>query len=270
MTKQLISAISKDDVPTFRAFLRSDPKALQALVYGSLPLLIHLVRKGRTEMVKLFLLHGGDVNVKDHNGRTPLHHLAGVRPKNEVTIADLLMSFGADPRIKEHNGATPIELCRYGAFAVAKVLLGGSSEGAPDPRVFSVGGTLLPAPADRVMRELSGDLDRLAEANPYAEKPHVSVDFVAKEFHSGRTWQGARYAGYSKTEMHMNFQALVSPGMTREEAWDYLLEVCAQASAEAADRYQKKGLHFDADGMAKVLAQIWDQRLQPKGKRGKA
>lgn len=267
MTKQLISTISKDDLPTFQAFLRKDREVLQALLYG-LPLLIWLVRKGRTEMVKVFLKSGGDVNVRDHNGRTPLHHLIGVRPKNEIALAKVLMSFGANPRIKEDNGMTPITLCEYGAFDVAKVLLGGSSKEAPDPKVFSIGGTILPGPAFQVMGELSKDLDLLAEANPYAEKPHVSVDFVAKEFHSGRAWQGAKYKGYSKTERHMNFQAIVPDGMPREDAWDYMLEVCAEAAAEAAERYQKKKLRFDAEGMMKVLAQIWNKRLKPKGKRG--
>jgi ankyrin repeat protein len=98
-------------------------------------------------MVRLLLKHGGDANLRDFNGRTALHHLVGVRPKNEVAIAKLLMSFGANPRIRENNGATPMELCSYGAFEVAKICYAGHRRVPRIPRY-----SLLAGPCFRVRR----------------------------------------------------------------------------------------------------------------------
>jgi hypothetical protein len=115
------------------------------------------------------------------------------------------------------------------------------------------------------MRELAEDLKKLSEANPFAEKPHVSVDFVAKVYVSGRAWKGARYTGYSKTEKQMNFQALVPEEMTRNEAWDYVLKTCTQAVEEAAVRYRKRKLHFDAERLIRVLGKIRKKRMASSG-----
>jgi ankyrin repeat protein len=59
---------------------------------------------GNIEAVKQHLAAGTDVNAKDEDGETPLHH-AGTK---EVT--ELLIAKGADVNAKNNNGRTPLDM----------------------------------------------------------------------------------------------------------------------------------------------------------------
>ena len=74
--------------------------------YGPLTFLIHsMTVQGKLDLVQLFVSKGVDVNTRDVNGATPLHHAAEM---GNIDIAKFLISKGADINAKRGGGVTPL------------------------------------------------------------------------------------------------------------------------------------------------------------------
>ena len=67
-------------------------------------LLIHFIESGQLEAVKSLLEQGADVNARDWNDKTPLHHAA--KWEWHVDILECLISRGADVNAKDNDGWT--------------------------------------------------------------------------------------------------------------------------------------------------------------------
>ena len=86
--------------------------------YGTTPL--HwAARKGHTDVAKLLIEHGADVNAKeDYRGETPLHWA------KDANIAQVLIEHGADVKAKSRWDTTPLhEASSMGHTDVAKLLI---------------------------------------------------------------------------------------------------------------------------------------------------
>lgn len=67
-------------------------------------------QKGRTDLARLLLDHGANVNIKGGGIEiTPLHWAAG-----HVEVAKLLITNGADVNAKDKYGATPLHYAARG------------------------------------------------------------------------------------------------------------------------------------------------------------
>ena len=61
----------------------------------------------KREVFDFLLSNGGDLSVKDNDGRTVLHH-ASVR--GDITIIEKCLSYGLDIESKDNDGKTALDL----------------------------------------------------------------------------------------------------------------------------------------------------------------
>jgi ankyrin repeat protein len=63
------------------------------------------VKKGHAEVVPVLLRYGADVNARDNQNQTPLHHASEL---GYVEIAQLLLDHGADTSARNKDDNTPL------------------------------------------------------------------------------------------------------------------------------------------------------------------
>ncbi len=88
--------------------------------------------KSSHPIAALLIEHGADVDAKDYQGSTPLHHAAGVGVQK---VVDLLLKHGADPAALNTYNDTPLHACASGEgvkkaaarTAMAKMLIAAGS-----------------------------------------------------------------------------------------------------------------------------------------------
>jgi Ankyrin repeats (3 copies) len=79
------------------------------------------VRHGDTALIRDLVAHGVDVNERDNEDMTPLHHAAY---QGQLAVIEELLNFGADVNAKDLYGYTPLILAtRSGKAEVVKLLL---------------------------------------------------------------------------------------------------------------------------------------------------
>ncbi len=85
----------------------------------------------KLEILKLLVQAGGDPNVKDSTGNTPLHFAAAdgrAFDRNSPKAATLayLISKGGDASVKNNSGKTPLDLATEANDRIAEEILKGS------------------------------------------------------------------------------------------------------------------------------------------------
>ena len=80
---------------------------------------------GRTDVAKLLLKHGANINSLDANGETPLHRAAFAYSRTSIEVARLLINQGADVNAiaKSHSHKTPLDMtdkAEMRAFIISK------------------------------------------------------------------------------------------------------------------------------------------------------
>ncbi|KAK7063752.1 ANK-REP-region domain-containing protein [Favolaschia claudopus] len=98
---------------------------LEALFAGGMDLHVrdrfyqHNVFEGCRDVtaMRFFLEHGVDPNVRNREGRTPLHYVYSLVDLDRAhQLGDLLLQFGALPDITDKEGITPIDILHRKAF----------------------------------------------------------------------------------------------------------------------------------------------------------
>ncbi len=93
----------------------------QAYKSGYSQELLETVSKGELSKAKDFINKGADVNIKNGDGKTPLHIAV---EKNYEDIVRLLLQKNADLNTKDNNGNTPLHIAvKNGNYFVVKELL---------------------------------------------------------------------------------------------------------------------------------------------------
>jgi len=123
-------ALSKSMTPLSASVIHGHRKVAEILLeHGAkLPegILSQAARSGDSDLVKLFLAHGVDVNQSSYGGRTPL--LWSVDYRNP-TIIKLLLTSGANANAKNIDGKTALhKAAAYGEVETAKVLLAAGAD----------------------------------------------------------------------------------------------------------------------------------------------
>lgn len=99
--------------------------------------LLHIaVMHGSMDVAKFLIDHDIDVDVRNKNNETPLHHAVSIKDVNKATeIVELLLYQNADPLAKDSLGDTPMSKAqRIGKSSIA-LLFAETSDRLPTPSV---------------------------------------------------------------------------------------------------------------------------------------
>lgn len=107
-------AIRHGDVARVKQLLEKNPGAIAAREETTLMTLLHFAAdSGRAEIVELLLELKADINARDAEGSTPLHHAArSKRDRNKYAsgVIDLLVDRGAEVNARDNTGYTALML----------------------------------------------------------------------------------------------------------------------------------------------------------------
>lgn len=117
--EEVFNACAFGDVDAIKSYLRDggDPNIINQF---GLPLITIAVENSRTEIVKLLIEGGANVNIQDEYGQTPLFFAVDtaidvvIRENGEpsLEIIDILLDNGADLRISDFKGRTGITIAK--------------------------------------------------------------------------------------------------------------------------------------------------------------
>ena len=97
--------------------------------------LLEAAERGDAGMVRELLERGADMNAKDENGWTMLHHAAYANSLNAVR---LLLERGADTSVKDDEGRTPLDIARERKHSEAARIIEEYSRMRNAPSILSV------------------------------------------------------------------------------------------------------------------------------------
>ncbi len=118
----LMVAAAKGHSPFVRLLLENGADVNAIDVYGWTPLARASFEK-RNEVVGIIVsVPGADIDARDDQGATALHHAASV---GAIRIIELLLSAGANRNIKDFKELTPLDRARAGGYTEIVTLLGG-------------------------------------------------------------------------------------------------------------------------------------------------
>ncbi len=108
-------------VSEIQMMLDADPAIATRRFNGADFPIVHAVRRGNPEIVRLLLQHGADPNVSSMVlGASPLFTAA---LNNDIEIGKILLEYGADPELPNELGITVLELCEDDRHSEFRALL---------------------------------------------------------------------------------------------------------------------------------------------------
>lgn len=147
-----IKACEENDVNFVIDALRTDNSLANATStgrYGNSALMV-ASSKGYTEIVKLLIDNGADVNKRSCIGSTALYSALdseewGVIKNQSLKIVALLINAGADVNVKDFHGSTPLSIAAArGYYNIVQLLLvNGANVNEREPGPFGSGSTAL-------------------------------------------------------------------------------------------------------------------------------
>ena len=120
----LMEAVDRGDLQVVRQQLDADPTLVKSYRRNGMTLLYSAAGHHRTEIVRLLVERGADVNAhveKDVNGpgNTPLYAAVGAEDADSVR---LLLDRGANPMLRNDYGSTTLEYARDAHPAMLPIL----------------------------------------------------------------------------------------------------------------------------------------------------
>jgi len=107
-SEELLNSVKKGELSKVRDLIKRGANVNIKDKDGKTPLHI-AVENNYEDIVKVLIQNNADVNIKDNNGNTPLH--IAIMNGNEFIIKELLKA-KADKNIKNNEGKTPYDLAK--------------------------------------------------------------------------------------------------------------------------------------------------------------
>jgi hypothetical protein len=120
------TAVEQGDLNTVTSLLEHTPEVVFRKDNENRTPLHYAAYQGHTELVKLLLAKGAEVNAKDNAGRTPLHSAAG---RGHTGSVELLLANGAEVNAKASGDLTTLHYAAaFGRVDAVKVLLANGAD----------------------------------------------------------------------------------------------------------------------------------------------